>query len=202
MGGSDQAGAAQQTTLQDLNLSNQLYGIAGPALSSATGYLTKAYGMGGTLDTSSKYNAMRSNFMDQTANLTGSFMDPTAMGNQLSGRAAGLSGIGVEQAGSAVDEMNKIRSLLSGQGLKTTQMAGAASGLETEALGYMYPGNKTADIIKGAGALGSAIYGGGQQGGWWTQSGGPGDVMSIVPGSTSASIPGMDPNSYSITPGG
>src|ERR1700690_103941 len=171
--GSDQSEAAAKASWQDISLSNQLYGIAAPALSSSMGYLTKAYGAGQTLDTSNKYAAERTMFMDQGAQQPmGPFLDPKALGASLSGKAAGLAGIGTEQIGGAVDEMNKIRTLLAGQGMKTTQMAGAASGLESEALRYMYPGNKTGDIITGGLGAGAALYGAGQQGGWWGQAAG------------------------------
>ena len=193
--GSDQSLAAAKASAQDISLSNQLYGIAAPALSSSMGYLTSAYGKGSTLDTSNKYAAERTMFMDQNAGNMGSFLDPKGLGASFSGRAAGLSGIGSEQIGSAVDEMNKIRSLLAGQGMKTTQMAGAASGLESEALRYMYPGNKTGDIIQGALGAGAALYGAGTQAGWWGQAAGlqPG-VSPPTATSYGSSFPG--------TPGG
>ncbi len=171
--GSDQSAAADQAANQDISLSNQLYGIAAPALSSSMGYLTSAYGKGQTLDTGNKYAAERTMFMDKSAGQNGSFLDG-GLGQSLSGKASGLSGIGTEQIGGAVDEMNKIRSLLAGQGMKTTQMAGAASGLESSALGYMYGGNKTGDMITGGLGAGAALYGAGQQGGWWGQASGQG----------------------------
>ena len=170
--GSDQSLAAAQASAQDISLSNQLYGIAAPALSSSMGYLTSAYGKGSTLDTSNKYAAERTMFMDQNAGNMGSFLDPKGLGASLSGRAAGLSGIGSEQIGSAVDEMNKIRSLLAGQGMKTTQMAGAASGLESEALRYMYPSSAPLDYAMGGIGLAAGIYGGGRKAGWWGQAAG------------------------------
>jgi hypothetical protein len=168
----DQSTAAQQATTQNLNLSNQLYGIAAPALSSSMSYLTQAYGKGQMLDSTRKYQAETTNFLDQSAGQNGSFLDPKGMGDALSGRAAGLSGIGTEQIGGAVDEMNKIRSLLAGQGMNTTNMAGAAGGLETSALKYMNQGNQTGSIIKGAAGAGAAIYGAGNSGGWWGQAAG------------------------------
>jgi len=182
--GSDQSAAADQAANQDISLSNQLYGIAAPALSSSMGYLTSAYGKGQTLDTGNKYAAERTMFMDKSAGQNGSFLDG-GLGQSLSGKAAGLAGIGTEQIGGAVDEMNKIRSLLAGQGMKTTQMAGAASGLESSALGYMYGGNKTGDIITGGLGAGAALYGAGQQGGWWGQA--AGNNPSNNPGGNPAS---------------
>lgn len=168
--GSDQGAAAQQATAQNLDLSNQLYGIGSRGLSSAMGYLGTARGAGGTLDQTQKYDAMRSNFMSSTAGMNGSFLDPKGMGDALSGRASGLSGIGSEQIGGAVDEMNKIRSLLAGQGLKTTGLAASAGGLEADALRYMNSGNATGSLIKGAAGAGAAIYGAGNQQGWWGQA--------------------------------
>lgn len=178
--GGSQERAAREATHQNLALSNELYGIAKPALTGAMGYLTDAYGRGSTLDTDPKYAAMRTNFMDATGSLSGSFLDPKALGMSLSGRATGLSGIGAEQIGGAVDEMNKIRSLLAGQGLKTTGMAASAGGLETDALRYMYAGDDRASIIKGVAGAGAGIYGAGKQGGWWGQAAN----AAIQPGSS------------------
>jgi hypothetical protein len=172
--GSDQSAAAQQSEQQNIDLSNNLYGIAAPALSSSMSYLTQAYGKGQMLGTGQKYQAETTNFLDQSAGQNGSFLDPKAMGNALSGRAAGLSGIGTEQIGGAVDQMNQIRSLLAGQGMNTTNMAGAAGGLETSALKYMNSGNQTGSEIKGAAGGASALWGAGQKAGWWGQASSPG----------------------------
>src|SRR5271169_6151128 len=137
--GSDQSEAAAKASAQDISLSNQLYGIAAPALSSSMGFLTSAFGKGQTFDTGNKYAAERTMFADLSAQQPlGSFLSPQGLGQSLSGRASGMAGIGTEQIGAGVDEMNKIRSLLAGQGMNTTQMAGAASGLESQALRYMY----------------------------------------------------------------
>lgn len=165
--GSDQSSAADAAYDQNLFLSSNLYGIAKPALSSAMGYLTSDFKAGQMLDTSQKYQAERGNFATQTAGRSGSFLDPTGMGNAASARAAGVSGIGAEQIGGAVDQMNQIRSLLAGQGLKTTNAAAQAGGLETQALGYMNPGNATASWIKGGAAGAAGLYGAGSQAGWW-----------------------------------
>lgn len=165
--GSDQSAAANASYDQNMALSNQLYGMAKPALSSAMGYLTSDFRSGQMLDTSAKAAAERANFGAQTAGMSGSFLDPTGMGNAGSARAAGYSGIGAEQIGGAVDQMNQIRSLLAGQGLKTTNAAAQAGGLETQALGYMNSGNATASTIKGVAAGAAGLYGAGGQAGWW-----------------------------------
>jgi len=174
MGSGDQAQKAAATTKQNLDLSNQLFDIGSGGLSGAMGYLTQARAQGGTLDTSQKYDAMRANFLDTNAGLEGSFLQPKLMGDVMSGKASGLSGIGAEQIGGAVDEMNKIRSLLAGQGLKTTSLAASAGGLEADALRFMNPGNQTASMVKGGAGLAAGIYGGGQQAGWWGQAAGGG----------------------------
>lgn len=168
--GSDQGDAAHLATVQNMAMSDTLYGFGSQGLKSGLSYLGSARAMGGTLDQTQKYDAIRSNFMSSTAGMNGSFLDPQGMGDALSGRASGLSGVGSEQIGGAVDEMNKIRSLLAGQGLKTTGLAASAGGLETDALRYMNPGNATGSLIKGAAGAGAAIYGAGNQQGWWGQA--------------------------------
>jgi hypothetical protein len=172
--GSDQSAAADAAYNQNLMLSSELYGMAKPALSSAMGYLGSAFQSGQMLDTSGKAAAERANFGAQTAGQSGSFLDPVGMGNAGSARAAGMSGIGAEQIGGAVDQMNQIRSLLAGQGLKTTNAAAQAGGLETQALGYMNSGNATASTIKGIAGGAAGLYGAGTQAGWWGQAATPG----------------------------
>jgi hypothetical protein len=96
-------------------------------------------------------------------------MDQTAGGNPAA-RAQALAGVTAQKVTSGLDEMNKLRSMLSGQGLQTTNLAEQAAGQSTSALGGMYSGNQTAEIIKGVGALGAAGYGAGKQSGWWGQA--------------------------------
>jgi len=170
----DQSAAANASYDQNMMLSSELYGMAKPALSSAMGYLTQDFRSGQMLNTDAKTAAERANFTTATAGQSGSFLDPTGMGNMASGRASGLSGIGAEQIGGAVDQMNQIRSLLAGQGLKTTNAAAQAGGLETQALGYMNPGNATASTIKGIAGGAAGLYGAGTQAGWWSQAATPG----------------------------
>ena len=66
MGGSDQSEAAQSAYMQNMNLSEQTYGLGKGALQGATSYLTNAY-QGGGYDQSAKYTAMQSQVMDQPA---------------------------------------------------------------------------------------------------------------------------------------
>jgi hypothetical protein len=166
--GDGQSSAAQDATSTNLNLSDRMFQLASQGLTAGEGYLSGAYNLGGMIDLSPKYAAMQTNFIDQTAGAQGSFRDPTQMGNIEAGRASGLAGIASQQIGEKFDIMNSIRSMLAGQGLKTTGMAAASSGLAVDAIGRMAP-NPTANLIKGIGAAGAAGYGAGQEAGLWGQ---------------------------------
>jgi hypothetical protein len=167
--GDGQSSAAREATYQNLDLSNQLFGLAKQGLTAGTDYLSSAYNMGGMIDLNPKYQAMQTQFMDKTGGAEGSFRDPSQMGKIEAGRAAGLSGIASEQIGEKFDIMNSIRSMLAGQGLKTTGMAAAAEGLSVDAISRMAP-NQTGAYIKGGAALASAGYGAGRDAGWWGQA--------------------------------
>src|SRR5574343_1987950 len=107
---SDQSVAAHEAFDQNQMLSDQMFGLGRGALSSGLSYLTNAATTGG-YDQSQKYSALQSMTMDQTAG-----GDPAA-------RAQALSGVTASKLTSGLDEMNKIRSMLSGQGLQTTNFA-------------------------------------------------------------------------------
>jgi hypothetical protein len=154
MGGSDQADAANQAYMQELQLSNQTYELGSGALKGGLSYLTDTY-KGGGYDQSAKFQAMQGLTMDKMA------------GANPAARAQALAGVTNQKVTAGMDEMNKIRSMLAGQGLQTTSLAAQAAGQETSAIGGMYGSNRTMETVKGIGALGSTIYGAGQQGGWW-----------------------------------
>jgi hypothetical protein len=153
----DQSLAAQSAFTQTSLLSDETYGLGKGALEGGLSYLTRAV-KGGGYDQSAKYSALQSLAMDQTAS-----GDPAA-------RAQALSGVTSAKLTSGLDEMNKLRSMLSGQGLQTTNFAEQAANQSVSAIGGMYNGNQTAELIKGLGAAGASIYGAGQTGGWWTQT--------------------------------
>lgn len=153
----DQTVASRQAFEQNSALSNETFGLGKGAIESGTSYLTNAYKTGG-YDQSAKYSALQSMAMDKTAG-----GDPAA-------RAQALAGVTSAKLSSGLDEMNSIRSMLSGQGLQTTNFAEQAAGQSVSALSGMYNGNQTGETIKGVGALGSSIYGAGKQGGWWGTS--------------------------------
>jgi hypothetical protein len=154
-----QGEAAQAAYTQQHQLSEQSYGLGSSALQGGLSYLTNAYGSGG-YDQSGKYGAMQSMTMDQTA------------GGNASARAQALSGVTAQKVTSGLDEMSKLRSMMSGQGLQTTGLAEQAGQQSSSALRGMYQGNQTVNTVEGIGALGAGIYGAGKQGGWWGSAAG------------------------------
>jgi hypothetical protein len=150
----DQSVAADQAFAQNSALSDQTYKLGSEAMGGGLSYLTNSYKTGG-YDQSAKYSAMQSQAMDKTA------------GGPAAARAQALAGVTAQKVTSGLDEMSKIRSMLSGQGLQTTGLAEQAAGQSVSALNGMYQGNQALETVKGVGALGSSIYGAGKQGGWW-----------------------------------
>ena len=176
--GDGQSVAAKQATSRNLALSDQMFGQAMSGLVPAENYLGQAFNMGGMIDLNPKYDAMQSSFLDKTMGVSGNFTDPTQMGKVAGGRASGVSGIASEKIGEKFDIMNSIRSMLAGQGLKTTGMAASAESLSVGALAGMAP-NPTMSTIKGVGAAAAAGYGAGRDAGWW------GGVNNAPPGQSS-----------------
>ena len=170
MGGSDQSEAAQSAFTQNSQLSEQTYGLGKEALGGGLSYLTSQY-RGGGYNQSAKFQAMQSQTMDQMA------------GANPAARAQAMAGVTSQKVTSGLDEMNKLRSMLAGQGLQTTNLAEQSAGQSVSAIKGMYGGNQTLNTIEGIGAAGASVYGAGKQGGWWGQaanqspggsSGGPG----------------------------
>jgi hypothetical protein len=157
MGGSDQSEAAQSAFTQNSQLSEQTYGLGKEALGGGLSYLTSQY-RGGGYNQSAKFQAMQSQTMDQMA------------GANPAARAQAMAGVTSQKVTSGLDEMNKLRSMLAGQGLQTTNLAEQASKQSTSAISGMYGGNQTLNTIEGIGALGSTVYGAGKQAGWWGQT--------------------------------
>jgi hypothetical protein len=172
--GDGRSSEAKAATSKNLALSDQMFDQAMSGLVPAQEYLGQAFNMGGMIDLNPKYDAMQSNFLDKTMGVSGDFRDPSQMGKVAGGRAAGVSGIAAQKIGEKFDIMNSIKSMLAGQGLKTTGMAASAEGLSVGALAGMAP-NPTMSIIKGAGAAAAAGYGAGRDAGWW------GGVKQTVP---------------------
>src|SRR5471032_2450701 len=106
----DQTTASRAAFEQQSALSNETYDLGSKALGEGLSYLTNAY-QGGGYDQSAKYSAMQSMTMDQTA------------GSNRAARAQALAGVTAQKITSGLDEMTKIRSMLAGQGLQTTNLA-------------------------------------------------------------------------------
>ena len=157
MGGtSDEAENLAQT---QMGLSNQMYDLSSRALRGGTSYLTGAYGMGG-YDQSAKFGAMQTQALDQTAGMQGSFLNPTEMGDMGAATATAIAGVGSQKVLSGIDEMNKLRSQLAGQGLATTnfsQQAGAQSAQALRGLEYD-PTMSWVNAGLGAAAAGYGAY--------------------------------------------
>ena len=161
MGGS-QAAAADAAMRQDQELMQKEFDLSQTGLTSAFAYGGQAYKSGG-FDQSAKYSAM----LDQTIDRGGM---PVA-GGSLAGmgtntadmeaaRALGISGVGQGKILSAVDEMNKLRSLLSSNGLKTTGLGAEAGATSNYALGLMPKESPGLSAGLGLAAAGAGIYGG------------------------------------------
>ncbi len=198
MGGRNEAAA--NLAAEQIQLSNQMFGLSHQALTGGTDYLTKEYGLGG-YDQSAKFGAMTSQAIDASGLGHGFFLNPQSMAGAAGGRAEAISQVGTQKVLSGMDEMNKIRSQLAGQGLATTNFAQQAGGLSTMALGGMAE-NPTMSTVNAALGLGSALYKGGAQAGWWGGAGQTGTPSGFGLGVSPTSMApfGMTPQTSFFSP--
>lgn len=185
--GNDANQLASETTQQAMELERRQYNLGASALGAGTDYLTRTYKAGGTSILDPKFNAMRTDALEASGAATGSMGD---VGSILQARALGQSGVANQRLTAGLDEMNKLRSLLSSHGLQTTNLGAAGQGESLAALSLM-PKNPTLSGVLAGGAGAAAVYGGLKQAG---QPGQGPSLTSIAPTATSAfGAPGMDP---------
>lgn len=150
-------------------MSDTMYDTALSARKAGTGYLTGAYEMGG-FDQGAKYQSMQSGILDALASKgPGDFRNPADLGNRLAMRAEAVSNVGAQQVTAGMDELNKIRTLLAGNGLATTNFAQQEGQTRTQAAG-MEDFNPTMSTVNAGLGLAASIYGGGKKAGWWSGS--------------------------------
>src|ERR1700693_921548 len=143
--GDPQAEAANQAIELDIRTGEQAYDLGMGGLKAGTSYLTSAYGAGG-MDQSAKYAAMQTGVMEQ--NPYDAVARESAIGSVTSQKVLG-----------GLDEMNRLRGMLAGQGLKTTGLAAQAAGERTAAIGGMAPWDKAGSTAKMVAGAASAAYG-------------------------------------------
>ena len=151
----------KETASQFARLSTRLGDIGLSASKAGTAYESALYKMGGA-DLGPKYEALGTDVFEATAGrpIGGSFAEQAGGGISDRGlaTAVGQSGVATQKALSGVDEINKIRSVLSSQGLKTTALGAEASGATAAALSMVPQHAERSAIFAGLG-LGSSIYG-------------------------------------------
>ncbi len=163
MGGQSQA--ASDATRLNMQLSGEEFAMSLGALTSGLGYLKDEYAGGSAgvdKDLAPKFEAKMTDVLESAsmAPSGGGFRaDIAQTGRTAQGMAVGRSGVAQERTGQGLDVVNSIKSLLAGHGLKTTGLASAAGGLQSEAIGLMAK-NPTMSTILGVAGAGSAIYGG------------------------------------------
>ena len=155
-GGGNKQNALEVAGRLNMQMENEMYGLAKPALQAGTNYLTGAYNQGG-FDQSAKYGAMQTQALDTP--LGGNILQGN-LGQAAGNRASALAGIGGQKLAAGVDEMNKLRSMLAQKGLRTTNLAQEAGAQSIQAISQMAPGNQTLSTILGVGAAGAGVYGG------------------------------------------
>jgi hypothetical protein len=155
MGGSTNK-LAEATTQQDLKLMQDEFALSKGALSAGTDYLTTEYKAGGTDLLDPKFRAMRTDALEASAGSTGNMGDVGAM---LQARALGQSGVANQRLTAGLDEINKLRGLLSSHGLQTTGLGQQGQGESLEALSLM-PKHPALSTGLGIAAAGAGIYGG------------------------------------------
>jgi hypothetical protein len=121
---------------------------------------------GQTMDQTGKWEAKMTDVLEGAALTRGGGSDIrsqiTGLEKADSAMALGRSGVEQEKMASGLDEINRIRSVLSGHGLQATNLASQSGALQSQAISEMAP-NPTMSTILAAAAGGSAIYGAYQQ---------------------------------------
>ena len=157
-------------------LSDQQYRLGSSALLGATKYLTGELG-GAQIDQTSKYQGMATDVLEQAATNKGSgdtsFLGQTQdIGAQSAARAMGLSSVTNTKINAGLDEINKIRSTLGSQGIKTAGLAVGAAGQSVAAYGLLPKENPLVSGLAGLAGAASAGYGA-YQNQQATKAGGP-----------------------------
>lgn len=150
-------------------LARQEYNLGVPALTGASKYLQGEYSIGG-YDQSDKYSALSTDVLEK------SMLGGGDVSSRGQATAIGESSIATQKIMSGVDEINKVRSMLGSQGLKTTALGVEAAQTGVQALSQVPRGTTMSEILAGAGAA-SAIYG--------AYSGAQGKQTSVSPGAFS-----------------
>jgi hypothetical protein len=143
----------------NMSMADQMYGQAFTARKAGTDYAMGTYKMGG-FDQSAKYQAMQSGILDTLAKKgPGNFLNPEDLGGRAAMRAEGISNVGGQQLMAGMDEMNRIRGLLAGNGLMTTNFAQQEGQTSVQAASQM-DFNPTMSTINAGLGVASAAYGG------------------------------------------
>ena len=165
MGGSS-AKLAGETARMNQELAQKEFGFSKTALDAGLKYAGAQY-RGGGMRQDRKFQALLTDAGEAQATPVGGVGNLAGLSQRESdmaaGRALGFSSVGQQKALSAVDEINRLRTVLSSQGLKTTNLGSEASGDSIRALSLMAP-HPTLSTALGAAAAGASIYGGVQQG--------------------------------------
>ena len=162
MGGD--SGSMNRETAMNLQmaLGQQEYGLASTALGGGMGYLTAANAMGGGVPQGGKYGAMGTDVLETSGRSITAGGGPFGAGSVGAGLGAGAAGetaTSAQQGSAALDEINKIRSDLAGQGLASTGLAGQAGQLQAEAFKMMPNRPQWPSVVGGVMGAGSAMYG-------------------------------------------
>jgi len=158
-GQSEDAQAAAQIQ-ESLQLGE--YGISKQGLEAGLGYAGKELAIGG-YPQAGKYSLMTGDVLNASAKPLGDVGTNLGgvgarTGDILAMRAAGQGGVGQQKVLSAVDEINKLRSTLSSNGLKTTGLGAEAGSLSNQALSQEAK-NPTLSTALGAASGAASIYG-------------------------------------------
>lgn len=165
---------AEATTQQDIALAGKEFAIGDQALKAGTNYLTTEYNSGGTSILDPKFRAMGTDALEASGASTGNMAD---VGSILQARALGQSGVANQRLTAGLDEINKLRGLLSSHGLQTTGLGIAGQGESLQALSLM-PKNPTLSAVNTGLGAAAAVYGGLKQPG---APGGTPQTQTIAP---------------------
>jgi len=160
--GGSQAALAGETARQTQELSNREFLMSRDALKSGLDYAGSQYKAGG-IDQSGKFQALLTDTAETNASAplgsVGNLGGVASRESDLAAaRAIGFTGVGQGKVLSAVDEINKLRSVLSSQGLKTTGLGSEGFGTANQALSLL-PAHPALSTGLGIAAGAASVYG-------------------------------------------
>ena len=159
--GSSNAAASEASRISS-QLGQEEFALGKTALGAGMDYASAEYG-GKNIDLGPAYQARATDVLEgsmsgaiDSSSLQGMVM---SVGTKAQTGAVGGTGVANQRIMAGLDEVNKVRSTLAGNGLKTTGLGVTAAGVSNQALANIPQYNKNLQTAIGVAGAGAAAYG-------------------------------------------